>query len=468
VNIKQHPPGLLRELAVGLGRDRRRRRPMRGVLLTGLVVVTAGALAAPAQAHRVRSDAVAVWNMNAGRAAIAACISPAPNPLHESRLYAMTHVAIHDALNAIERRSEPYAFAGRAARGASLDAAVAAAARGVMVPVLGQQTPPFDGCIGAAVARVEADYAAALAPIPDGPAKRRGVAVGQQAAAAIVRLRHGDGADTPLLDFGYIEGTEPGEYRFTPGSPFAFAPGWARVTPFVLRDASQFRAGAPYDVTGRSYAADFNEVKELGSAGSTNRTAEQTEIARFWLESSPLQWNRIARTVATAHGLDPWKQARLFGLLNLALADGYIGSFETKYHYRYWRPVTAIHNAGTDGNPATEPDPGWAPLEPTPAIPDHDSAHSVEGGAAASVMKRVFGTDRVGFSACSSTLPPGSNCDEGTPVFRRYASFSQAAEENGISRILVGFHFRKGVDDGIEHGRRIGERAVNRYMRPTH
>ena len=139
----------------------------------------------------------------------------------------------------------------------------------------------------------------------------------------------------------------------------------------------------PYDVTRRKYAADFNEVKELGSATSSTRTADQTEIARFWLESSPLQWNRIARTVAVRRGLDPWKQARLFGLLNMAMADGYIGSFETKYHYRYWRPVTAIHTAATDGNPDTAPDPAWTPLEPTPAIPDHDSAHSVEGGAAA-------------------------------------------------------------------------------------
>jgi hypothetical protein len=446
-------------------------RPHRliGGLLIGLIAATAaGAPAVPAGArHPARSDAVALWNANAGRAAVAACISPAPNPLHESRLYAMTHVAIHDALNAIERRSEPYAFAGRAQRGASLDAAVAAAARGVMVPVLNQQTPPFDGCIGAAVARVEADYAAAVDRIPDGRAKRRGLALGREAAAAIVELRAGDGADTELLDFGFPEGTEPGEYRFTPGTPFAFAPGWADVTPFVLRDASQFRPRPPYDVASRAYAADFDEVKALGSASSSTRTAEQTEIARFWVESSPLQWNRIARTVAADRGLDPWKQARLFGLLNVALADGYVGSFDTKYQDRFWRPVTAIHAAATDGNPDTDPDPSWTPLVPTPPIPDHDSAHAVEGSAAATVMKHVFGTDHVAFSACSSTLPAGLNCDEGSPLFRRYASFSEAAEENGVSRILVGFHFRKAVEDGIEHGRRIAERAVDRFMRPV-
>ena len=423
-------------------------------------------LAAPAGAHHgASSDAVSTWNANAGKAAVAACISPAPNPLHESRLYAMTHIAIHDALNAIDRRSEPYAYAGHARRHASVDAAVAAAARGVLVPVLQQTTAPFTDCIGAAVASVEADYAAALAGIPDGRAKADGLAVGEAAAAAIVALRAGDGSNTLLVDAGFDEGSAPGEYRFTPGTPFAFAPGWGDVTPFVLRDASQFRPGPPYAVTSRKYTRDFDEIKALGSVDSTDRTNEQTEIARFWVESSPLQWNRIARTTMAARGLDPWQQARLLGLLNLALADGYIGSFDTKYLYRYWRPVTAIQTADTDGNPDTEADPGWTPLEPTPAIPDYDSAHSVEGGAGAAVLARVLG-DRVGFAACSSTLPAGSNCTEAAPVFRHYRRFSQAAEENGLSRILVGFHFRKAVDEGIAHGRKIGDRAVDRFMRP--
>ena len=136
-----------------------------------------------------------------------------------------------------------------------------------------------------------------------------------------------------MADPAYPQGTEPGEYRFTPGFPFAFAPGWADVTPFVLNDSSQFRPGPPDPVTGRKYAADLNEVKHLGGDGVTtpsDRTAEQTEIARFWVESSPLQWNRIARTVSAGEGLDLWENARLFGLLNMGLADGYVGSFETK------------------------------------------------------------------------------------------------------------------------------------------
>jgi len=384
----------------------------------------------------------------------------------------MAHVAIHDALNAIDRRSRPYAFHGRADRGASPDAAVAAAARNVLVPLLGELPDPFpQECIDAGVASVEANYAKALEAIPDGPAKSAGVAIGAAAASAILALRAGDGSDTPLLDFDYPQGTEPGEYRFTPGTPFAFAPGWADVTPFVLQDNSQFRANAPFAVTDRRYTADFEEVKRLGGDGVTTpseRTDDQTEIALFWVESSPLQWNRIARTVSEDAGLDLWENARLFGLLNMALADGYVGSFETKYLYNFWRPVTAIQTADTDGNPDTLADPTWIPLVPTPPIPDHDSAHAVEGGAAAQVLIRFFGTDHISFETCSLTLPPGSTCEDASVVTRSFTSFSQAAEENAISRILVGFHFRNAVDQGIKHGRRIGNLAVSKFMRPLH
>lgn len=429
------------------------------------------AVALSAPAPEATGDAVTAWNANAGEAAIAACISPTANPLHESRMYAMSHVAIHDALNAIDRRSRPYAFAGQADPLASTDAAVATAARDVLVSLIGQIPAPFpQECLDAGIASVEADYAAALEVIPEGPAKSAGIAVGAAAASSVLALRSDDGSDTPLLDFDYPQGDGPGEYRFTPGTPFAFAPGWADVTPFVLRDSSQFRARPPYAVTARTYTRDFDEVKRLGGDGiitPSDRTAEQTEIALFWVESSPLQWNRIARAVSVQEGLDLWESARLFGLLNLAMADGYIGSFETKYLYNYWRPVTAIQLADTDGNPDTAADPTWTPLVPTPPIPDHDSAHSVEGGAAAQVLTRFFGTDEIGFETCSMTLPAGSTCDDVTPVTRSYTSFSQAAEENGISRVLVGFHFRHAVRQGIEHGRRIGNLAVTKFLRPV-
>jgi hypothetical protein len=418
------------------------------------------------------ADAVRDWNQNAGKAAIAACISPIDDPLHESRLYATMHLAVHDALNAIDLRSEPYVFHAHAEPWASPEAAVAAAARDVLVDVIHQIPFPFPpACIAAGVASVEADYTLALAGIPQDVAKTRGIEIGRAAAAAVLALRANDGSDTPLLDFSYPQGTHPGEYRFTPGFPFAFAPGWGNVTPFVLTHSAQFAPTRPYELSTRKYALDFDEVKALGGDGVTTpsfRTPDQSEIALFWIESSPLQWNRIARTVSAARNLNLWENARLFGLLNMAMADGYISSFNAKYRYNYWRPITAIQNADTDGNPDTVADPTWTSLVPAPPIPDHDSAHSVEGGAAAEVLKEFFGTDEIVFRACSLTLPPGSRCTDATPVLRQYANFSEAADENGASRIFVGFHFRNAVEEGIRHGRRIGDHAVALFLRQLH
>jgi hypothetical protein len=414
------------------------------------------------------ADVVTEWNAVAANAALAACIAPTDNPLHESRMYAMTHLAIHDALNAIDRRSRPYAFRGQAAAGTAIEAAVAAAAHRVMVTLIGQiPFPPT--CLVAGIAVVEAAYTDALAAIPGGPAKLDGIALGEAAASAILTLRADDGSDTPLLDFAYPQGTEPGEYRFTPGFDFVFAPGWADVTPFALQRSNQFRPAPPYRIASKKYADDFNEVKDLGGddvATPSLRNNDQTEVARFWVESSPLQWNRIARTVSESQGLTLWENARLFGLLNVALADGYIASFEAKRHYNFWRPVTAIREGDTDGNPATAGDPTWTPLVPTPPITDHDSGHSTEGGAAAEVLRLFFHDDAIAFSICSFTLLAGSRCGEPGAIFRSFASFSEAEAENGVSRILVGFHFRHAVTEGIKHGRHIGRRAVTQILKP--
>jgi hypothetical protein len=441
----------------------------------------------PAGAHAPAAlapagDAVLTWSVNAGRAATAACLAPLDNPLHESRMYAMMHIAIHDALNAIDRRSRPYAFDARGEPGASPDAAVAAAARTVLVALISQLPAELtsQACIDAGlgidagVASAEADYVAALAQIPDGAAKRQGIALGNASAAAILALRANDGAVGPFLNFNCPQDTDPGEYQCTPGTPFIAFEGWENVTPFVLHHSSQFRPGPPYRVNRRQYTADFNEVKSLGGDDTTtpsSRTADQTEIALFWWESSPLKWSRIARTVSAERGLDLWENARLFGLLNMALADGYIAMVDTKNHYNYWRPVTAIQDGNTDGNPNTTGDESWTPLRGTPADQDYASGHSIEGGAGAEVLKQFFGTDRIRFQDCSATLPmPGeaTTCDGSSPVFRSYSTFTQAANENAYSRILIGFHFRKSVEEGTAYGRRIGKRAVNLYLRPVH
>jgi hypothetical protein len=420
--------------------------------------------------HLAKADEVTKWNEIAGQVSFVSGLANSLGPV-EVRIDAMVHVAIHDALNAIDRRYHPYALDVQVTSDASPEAAVATAAHDVLVdqynlliPILGLPSQQ---------ATLDAAYADSLALIPDGPAKTAGIAIGRAAAAVILAVRIADGWDAPPfpVDVNYPEGTQPGEYRFTPPSPFAALTRWGEIIPFVLNDGSQFRPGPPYAVTSKKYTTDFNEVKSLGGNGTTTpsaRTSEQTEIALCWVEGSPLRWNRIARTVSAAAGLNLWENARLFGLLNMALMDGYIGTFETKYHYNYWRPITAIRLAATDGNPDTSADPTWTPLVDTPAIPDYDSGHSVQGGTAAQVLKRFFGTDTISFSTCSTTLPTGSTCNDGSPVTRSYNSFSQAADENGLSRILVGFHFRKAVQEGIEHGRKIGNRAINLFLRPVH
>jgi hypothetical protein len=443
-------------------------------LLTLLIAVTVVGYAAaegePASLAPAGGDAVIVWNANAGVAATAACLAPVNNPLHESRIYAMMHVAIHDALNAIDRRSRPYALDVQAEAGASPDAAVAAAARDVLVPLIAQLPLELhtQACIDAGVASVEAAYTAALAAIPDNQAKAQGIAVGQAAAAAILDLRAQDGAVGPFLNFACPQVTNPGEYQCTPGTSFIAFEVWENVIPFVLKDSSQFRPGPPNAVDRMKYTADFNEVKSLGGDDvitPSARTADQTEIALFWWESSPLKWNRIARTVSADQGLTMWENARLFGLLNMALADGYIAMVDSKNHYNYWRPITAIQTGDTDGNPDTTGDSTWTPLRPTPPNQDYVSGHSIEGGAAAEVLKQFFGTDEISFEDCGAALPAGSTCSDATPTVRSYTRFSQAAAENAYSRILIGFHFRKSVEEGTEYGRKIGQRAANLYLR---
>jgi hypothetical protein len=414
-------------------------------------------------------NAVTVWNANTAKAAVAACLVPG-DPLHESRMYAMVHLAIHDALNAIDRQFRPYVPGPRGPRTASPEAAVAAAAHDVLVALVAQVPANFQSCVPVSVAGVEADYAAALATIPDGPSKTDGVAVGQAAATRILALRSGDGSDIPLLDLTYPEGVQPGDYRHTaPFTTFVLAPGWAAVTPFVLKAPNQFRPGPPPVLTDSSYATVFNEVKGLGGNGTTTpsgRTADQTEIAQFWVESPTLQWNRIARSVSDRGRLGLWRSARLYALLDMSLVDAVIASWDAKYGYNRWRPITAIQNADIDGNTNTAGDPSWTPLVITPPFPEYDSVHAVQSGAAADVLKRLLGTDTTSFTTCSTTMPAGSTCDDPTPKLRLFSGFTQAARESGLAQLLAGSNFRTAVDEGLRHGRKIGDRAVDRYLRP--
>ena len=237
----------------------------------------------------------------------------------------------------------------------------------------------------------------------------------------------------------------------------------------MLNEGSQFRPGPPHAVTDRRYTADFNEVKRLGGDGvitPSARTADQTQIALFWVESSPLQWNRIARTASVHAGLDPWENARLFALLNMALTDGYIGTFETKYHYNYWRPVTAIRMAATDGNPETIADPTWTPLHaPTPPIPDYDS------DTPSKVGRRRRSCSASSAPTASASAPAARRCPrEVDAVSRRRSAVLELLAgrrgERGLAH-LVGYHFREAVEVGIDHGIKIGRWTVDRALRPA-
>ena len=443
------------------------------VLAASAAMVLAGLAGSAPQASAGPSHPSPVlhWNEVAGEAATAACIAPAANPLTESRMYAMTHIAIHDALNAIHPRFASQAADLFAPPGTSVDAAVAAAAWTVMASVLDEVPEPFGAECGLkGLAVIDRAYASALAGIPSGSAKNEGVAIGRRAAVAIIEQREGDGSDTPLIDPDYPQGTAPGQWRFTEGNAFAFAPEWGSVKQFGLRSASQIQSAPPHRLSSAAYARDYNEIKRLGGDGvttPTSRTPQQTETALFWVESSPLSWNRLARSVAVRGRLDVWEQARLFGLLNIALADGYISSFAQKFTQKSWRPITAIRLGDTDGNRRTAGDPGWTPLLTTPPVPDHDSAHAVEGGAASSVFRTVFGTDRFSFTQCSLTVAAGK-CGDPNPVVHRFTRFSQAAAENSVSRVYVGFHFRWASMQGQRHGEAIGRYVATRMMGPVH
>jgi hypothetical protein len=317
-----------------------------------------------------------------------------------------------------------------------------------------------------AVAQVNTAYALVLAGIPDGAAKTAGIALGQAAAAAILSLRSSDHA-TALVP--YTPGTQPGDWQPTPNPiPFdppaaadhlpASLPGWGHVTPFVLRRSTQFEPDGPPKLSGKRYARDYNEVEEIGEKDSAIRTAEQTSIARFWYENSPAAWSRIAIVVADSRGLNLWDTARLLTLVNLAMADGYIAGFETKYDFNFWRPVTAIRAGDTDGNDATIADPNWSSLLNTPAIPDYTSTHSVAGGASAEVLRRFFDNDDVPITTTSGVPFAG--------LTRSYTSFSQAAAENGDSRVYAGIHFRSAVEDGIKQGEKIGHFVFRHALQP--
>ena len=363
------------------------------------------------------------------------------NPLTATRSLAMMHLAMHDAANAARPRYQRYAEAAAPSSATKADAAVAAAtaAHDVMAALYPQ--PPV-------AALLDSELDKTLIEAGVGPDIAAGRQLGKAAAAAVLAKRANDGS---AGNEPYVEGAQPGQYRFTPPFNFVLAPHWRHVTPFALASASQFRTAPAPALASEQYRRDFDEVKRVGGKGaSAQRSSDETNYAAFWYEFADITWNRIARAASSRVRQDLWERARTFALLNAAMADAYIAGWDSKFQHNFWRPVTAIHLAGNDGNPNTAPDAGFDPFLTTPPVPDLPSTHSVLGMAAASVLAQAFGRDHVPFSFASSSALPAN-------AVRSYRSFSDAARENADSRVKAGLHFRFSTTAGLEMGRQIGQ-----------
>jgi RTX calcium-binding nonapeptide repeat (4 copies)/PAP2 superfamily len=363
-----------------------------------------------------------------------------------SRNMAMVHAAIYDSVNSISKKYSPYRVSIDAPAGASPEAATAAAAHRVLTNLYPAQAVIFNEV-----------YVSSLAKIPNGKAKEDGIALGQQVADGVIAWRSTDGANktvtyTPKTDLGSWVPTPP---AFAAG----LAPEWPGVTPFAMTSGSQFRPSGPPALDSAKYAEEFNYVKEIGKIDSLTRTPDQTAIAKFWANGAgtftpPGHWNQIAEEASSLTGQSLEDSARLFALLNITLADAAISCWDTKYHYNFWRPITAIRQADTDNNPNTTADAQWTPLLATPPFSEYTSGHSTFSGVADAVMSSVFGSD-YGF---------GDRGDRTINNLRTYENFSEAADESGISRLYGGIHFMSANVDGLNAGRNLGNYVVRSFL----
>src|SRR5215471_15740831 len=371
-----------------------------------------------------------------------------PTTIHPTRSFAIMHAAVYDAVNAIEGTHTPYVVRlDGTPRSASQEAAAASAAHDVLVRLY----PTFKSTL-------DADLQQSLAQIRDGEHKVQGIRVGQTVADQILALRSNDGSNAQPIP--YVFGNAPGDYQSTPPNfpPQPQFTHWSRVTPFALQRANQFRPGPPPLLTSDRYSGDFNEIKSVGIANSAVATADQALTGQFWNGAIQNYWNEIAQTASLARNLTTAKNARLFALLNLSLADGVIAFYDAKYQYNLWRPVTAIQAADTDGNPDTVADPNWLPeVGRTAPDPSYPGAHAVISAAAAEVLISFFERDHFELSVTSGVLPA---------VDRSFTSFSAAAEEATDSRIFAGQHFRSDENTGHRLGREVADFVVDNFLRP--
>ena len=384
-----------------------------------------------------RADMVTDWNDKV----VTAGVKASQAPFVHTRSAAIVHVAMFDAVNSIDRRYTPYRAQSPAAAGTSREAAAAAAAHFALVRLYPDQAKDFDSF-----------YQTSLTTVPDGQPKSNGIQLGEAVAAEILALRAKDGANAPN---SYRPYTVAGIYVPT---ALPVAASWGQVTPFALKEGSQFRPAAPISLQGNQWAKDFEEVKKMGGKTGSGRTGEQTDIARLWEFTGPGLHNPVARQLAATKKLDLLDNARLFALYAVAMADSYIAVFDAKYTYNFWRPVTAIRNGDIDGNDATEREPAWEPFIATPMHPEYPCAHCINSAAGAAVLEAFFGDAVPPFSLTSPTAPG---------VTRKFSRLSDYVSESVNARVYDGVHYRTSGEVGAAMGRKIAEYTVQNYLKPV-
>ena len=419
-------------------------RKRRGTAVAVATVVFTTVLALPTIGSAVppsARDQVFAWNQHTYNELIVVGGQPPPVSILN---FAMVHGAMYDAVNAIDRRHEPYLGVTGAKPGYSKNAAAAAAAYRVLLHLL-----PLRG------SQLAGYYEASLATIPDGPREDGGVQVGEDAAAAMIAARLNDGrTGDPLFTVGSL----PGEWR--PVDPGANNFRWlGRVRPFLIPSTEQFQTVGPLALTSAAYAAEFDQVKALGRATGSTRTQDQTDAALFWNENAVATWTRIARQLSAGQDLTAVENARLFAMLYLTGADALIACFEEKERHSFWRPQTAIQLAEDDDNPDTEADPAWTSLLTNPPYSDHPSGHNCFSGSIVRTLQQFFGTNQMSFSATNVIAEPD--------ITRSFTTFSRAIREIRFARIWGGLHFWTPDAQGAQLGRRVANFRQAHYFQPA-
>jgi len=407
--------------------------------LRGLVNAAIGLLAVMTLAGAPGAHADVVTDANARAADVASRFPSTPIAV---RMMAIVQVSVFAAANADTGRYPPQRAKLNPAPGASLEAAVASATRTALSKLMPAQQ-----------AVIDADYQALLGSVPAGPAKTAGIALGEQAATAIVALCADDGAVSPDV---YRPHAAAGVYVPTVGPA---VPHWGQRRPWVLPRGDHFRPGPPPALTSETWTRDYNEIKAVGSRSSTQRTPEQTAMAKFWEATAPAVYWPVARSVASTPGRDVTDNARLLALAAMAMDDGLIAVFDAKYAYNLWRPVTAIRNGDLDGNRATDRDPGWTPFIETPMHPEYPCAHCIVSGALGAVLEAEIG------SGPTPTLSSASSTAGG--AVRTWTTVGDFTKEVAQARIYDGVHYRFSTEVGSAMGKKIGELAAKSVPKAT-